>query len=154
MPSATVIAQLPKSSLVAFRVLHNYEIRLEWDTLLKEAKLTRGCTDARKGATSLCVGKPFWGLIGIETEYLTFKEGEVAAVQMINTTAFFKSFSASIRHKDNENGSLVIYKYRFKAKPIYLRWLFEPIMQFMLRLETGKRLAALSCYLEKIDSDI
>lgn len=151
MPTASISEQLPSSALRAFRILHDYDIRLEWDTLLKEAKLTRGFKETKKGTTSLCVGKPFWGLIGIETEYLTFNEGNVAAVKMINSPAFFDSFSASIRHRDHEYGSEITYKYSFIAKPFYLRWILEPIMQLTLAFETRKRLRALADYLEQTE---
>ena len=91
---------MPCPSAVVFELLHDYDRRLEWDTLLREARLTRGHKVAEKGATSLCVGKPFFGLIGIETRYLTFVPGSIAAVEMINRPPFFEHFAASIRHED------------------------------------------------------
>ena len=132
-----------------FSLLHAYERRLEWDTLLHEARLTRGHAVATKGATSLCVGKPFFGLIAIETRYLTFKEGEIAAVTMINRPPFFEAFSASIRHQDCAGGSRLTYKFNFSARPRFLAWLLEPVMKIALKHETTKRLSALAVYLEK-----
>ena len=101
MPSATVSHPMPRSSAVVFALLHDYDRRLEWDTLLREARLTRGHTAAAKGATSLCVGKPPVGWIGIETRYLTFVPGSIAAGEMINRPPFFEHFAASIRHEDS-----------------------------------------------------
>lgn len=96
---------MPVSSSEVFNLLHDYDRRLEWDTLLREAKLTRGHKLAQKGATSLCVGKPFFGIIGVETEYLTFDPGKIAAVKMVNSPPFFQTFAASIRHQDTPKGS-------------------------------------------------
>lgn len=144
MPSATVQQQMPVASAEVFALLHDYSRRLEWDSLLKKACLTRGHTQAALGATSLCVGKPWFGLIGIETRYITFKPGELAAVEMINRPPFFDHFAASIRHQDNEHGSVAVYKFQFTAKPRCLRWLLHPIMLPQLRNETHKRLLALS----------
>ena len=147
MPSATVSQQMPRPSAVVFELLHDYDRRLEWDTLLKEARLTRGHTVAEKGATSLCVGKPFFGCIGIETRYLTFVPGSLAAVEMINRPPFFEHFAASIRHEDAPEGSRLTYKLNFSARPRFLRWLLHPIMLAALRQETRKRLAALAEFL-------
>ncbi len=143
---------MPQPSSAVFELLHNYPRRLEWDTLLREARLTGGYDRAGKGATSLCVGKQFGGLIGIETRYLTFTPGSIAAVEMINRPPFFEQFAASIRHVDVAGGSDLIYKFRFVARPRWLRWLLEPIMRVALRHETHKRLGALSAFLRTDES--
>jgi hypothetical protein len=147
MRGATVERQMPVSGTEVFALLHDYGRRLEWDTLLVDARLTGDHKKAQKGATSICTGKPLFGLIGIETRYVSFKEGELAAVEMINRPPLFGAFSASIRHQDNGEGSLITYKFRFSAKPRVLRWLLEPIMLVELRKETGKRLDALAQFL-------
>ena len=138
---------MPCSSAVAFDLLHNYSRRLEWDTLLREARFTRGHTVAKIGATTLCVGKPLFGIVGIETTYLTFTLGAIAAVNMINRPPFFDSFAASIRHQDLSQGSSITYKLTFRARPRFFRWILEPIMMNVLRHETKLRLKALSTYL-------
>ena len=138
---------MPCCSAVVFDLLHDYSRRLEWDTLLREARFTGGHTVAKAGATTLCVGKPLLGIIGIETTYVTFARGVVAAVNMINRPPFFDSFAASIRHHDLSEGSSVTYKLTFRARPRCLRWLLEPIMMIVLRHETKERLRALSCHL-------
>lgn len=79
MPTTSLRQPMPRSSAEVFLLLHDYSRRLEWDTLLREARLTQGHSAAGKGATSLCVGKPLFGLVGIETRYVTFEPGRVAA---------------------------------------------------------------------------
>ncbi len=147
MPGATIKQQMPADSATVFALLHDYGRRLEWDTLLKEARLTRGHEMAAKGATSLCVGKPFFGIFGMETRYLTFSEGKIAAVEMINRPPLFAHFAASIRHENNHAGSTATYVFRFTARPRFLRWFLEPIMLRALRAETARRLCALSGFL-------
>ena len=119
------------------------------DTLLREARLTRGYTAAGKGATSLCVGRQFFGLIGVETEYLTFQPGKIAAVEMINLPPFFEKFAASIRHADVPGGSEATYRFQFTARPAWLRPILHPIMLAVLTHETRKRLRSLSAFLKK-----
>lgn len=148
MPSATVSQAMPCDAASVFQLLHNYSRRLDWDTLLRKARLTQGHTVATKGATSLCVGRPLFGLIGIETRYVTFTPGVVAAVTMINHPPFFKSFVASIRHEDTAQGSIATYKFQFMARPAILRWILHPVMLYILRRETVKRLQALASYLK------
>lgn len=149
MPSATITESMPRDSATVFALLHDYSRRLAWDTLLREARLTQGHTVSAAGATALCVGKPLFGLIGIETRYVTFSPGVVAAVQMINAVPFFGTFSASIRHQDVEPGSTLTYKLTFTARPQLLRWALEPIMLACLRYETKRRLRALSLFLSR-----
>ncbi len=138
---------MPCSSVVVFDLLHDYSRRLEWDTLLRDARFTRGHTVAATGATTLCVGRALFGIIGIETIYLTFTRGVIAAVNMINQPPFFETFAASIRHQECSGGSSITYKFTFRARPRWLRWLLEPIMLIVLRHETRQRLRALSRYL-------
>lgn len=147
MPTASITQKMPCGSAAVFDLLHDYSRRLEWDTLLREARFTRGHTIAKTGATTLCVGKPLFGIIGIETTYLTFSRGVIAAVTMINRPPFFDSFAASIRHRDLPEGSSVTYKLTFRARPRFLRSILEPIMMIVLRHETQLRLKALSTHL-------
>ena len=148
MPAVTVTQWMPQPSVVVFELLHDYRRRLEWDTLLCEARLTGGHQQAGKGATSLCVGKFFFGIIGIETEYITFARGSIAAVKMINRPLFFEKFSASIRHEDVVGGSMLAYKLQFSARPRILRGILNPVLRIFLRRETQKRLRSLSSFLE------
>lgn len=151
MPSATVTERMPCSSARVFELLHDYSRRLEWDTLLREARLTRGHTVAAKDATALCVGKPCFGRIGIETRYLTFQPGSIAAVEMINRPPLFETFAASIRHQDegDGNGSIATYKLNFTARPRALAWLLQPFMLLALRHETRRRMKALARFLRE-----
>ena len=147
MPEVTVSEQMPVKSEAVFALLHDYDRRLEWDTLLREARLTRGNEKAEKGATSLCVGRPFFGIFGLETKYISFHEGKLAAVEMINRPPLFKNFAASIRHKDNDCGSIATYKLHFCARPRVFAVFLEPLMLRVLREETRKRLKTLSEFL-------
>jgi hypothetical protein len=149
MPAATISQKMPVPAAEVFTLLHDYARRLEWDTLLREARLTRGSVRAERGATSICVGKAMCGFVGLETRYVTFHPGELAAVEMINRPPFFGKFAASIRHRDVPGGSIADYKFQFTARPGWLRWLLEPLMLRYLRHETQRRLRALAEFLEE-----
>jgi len=104
MPHGSVSTIIPASSAEVFRLLHDYDRRLEWDTLLQSATLTEGWTKAQLHATSVCQGRWYLGGVALKTEYLSFKPPEVAAVKMVNRPPFFQSFAATIRHRDLIDG--------------------------------------------------
>jgi hypothetical protein len=147
MPSGIVIEDMPASCQEVFRLLHDYDKRLEWDTLLRAAYLEPEFCEAALGAISVCAAKRWLGGIALRTQYVSFQPGRLAAVQMLNAPPFFESFAASIRHTPKSPGaSLVTYRYAFQAKPRKLRFLLHPIMAWLLRQETARRLRALRDY--------
>ncbi len=144
MPHGSVTDIIPASSDEVFRLLHDYSRRLEWDSLLQDAHLCDGFSEAQLHARSLCTGRWYLGGIALKTEYVTFNPASVAAVKMINRPPFFDTFAATIRHSDLGDGSSRIeYKYNFTARPVWLRWLLHPVMAAIFRWETPKRLHAL-----------
>jgi hypothetical protein len=131
-----------------FQLLHDYDRRLEWDTLLRDARLCPGWSQAQLHATSVCTGRWFLGGIALKTEYISFNPPAVAAVKMLNRPAFFETFAATLRHRDTDDGgSSVEYIYHFTARPRWLRWLLHPVMNAVFRWETRKRLRSLRHYL-------
>lgn len=148
MPSGIVKETVPASAERVFNLLHDYDRRLEWDTLLREAFLEEPYSNAEKGAVTMCRGKWLVGGISLQTVYVSFKPGKVAAVRLVNKPLFFERFAASIRHRDLPDGrSEVIYHFSFAARPALLRPLLDPLMAALLRIETTKRLRSLSRFL-------
>ena len=150
MPHGSVKAIIPASRPEVFQLLHDYSRRLEWDTLLQAAYLTDGWTTAQLHATSICQGRSRLFSIALKTEYVTFHPPNVAAVRLVNRPPFFETFAATIRHRDlTETSSEIEYIYHFTARPRVLRWVLHPIMSWMFRRETEKRLKALAEFLAK-----
>lgn len=144
MPQGSITDTIPASSSEVFRLLHDYRRRLEWDTLLQDARLCEGWTEAQLHATSVCTGHWYLGGLALETEYVSFSPPDVAAVKMSNRPAFFETFAATIRHRDlNDGTSSIEYKYNFTARPAWLCWLLHPLIAIIFRWETRKRLQAL-----------
>jgi hypothetical protein len=138
---------IPAPSGEVFDLVHDYARRLEWDTLLRAAYLDDGHTAAGLGATSVCVGRWSLGGIGLKTVYVTFDPPTVAAVKMVNSPAFFRSWAASIRHEAvSDHESRITYKFHFTTRPRVLRWLLDPLMQRIFLRETRKRLQALKAH--------
>ena len=132
-----------------FDLLHDYERRLQWDTLLSEAYLAEGHQRAGPGAVSVCRGRRRLGHFALRTEYISFRRPAVAAVKMVNRPPFFETFAATIRHEELPGGSSSLeYKYRFTARPRWCRFLLHPLMAAVFRWETRKRLLALRRFIE------
>jgi hypothetical protein len=147
MPHGTIFERISAPSTEVFQLLHDYDRRLEWDTLLREARLCENWTTAQLHAQSVCTGRWYLGGITLLTEYVSFDAPNVSAVRMLNRPPLFDTFAATIRHRDLGNGSSTVeYKYNFRARPAWLRWLLHPIMTIIFRWETRKRLQALQRY--------
>ena len=147
MPKSEIREIIPAPSEAVFDLLHDYQRRLEWDTLLQEAFLEPEFDKAEKGAISVCRGRTFLGGFALRTKYVSFESGKVAAVKMLNNPPFFDKFAVSIRHVDiDNNNSEIIYGVNFTAKPTFLQPILHPIMSKILNWETKKRLWALKKY--------
>jgi ribosome-associated toxin RatA of RatAB toxin-antitoxin module len=150
MPTIEIKEIIPASADKVFELLHDYKRRLEWDTLLSEAYLEPEFAKAEKDAVSVCRGKAILGGFAVRTRYVSFEEGKVAAVKMLNSPPFFDTFAASIRHLplDGER-SQITYKVNFTARPRWLSGVLEPVMKAVFTWETRKRLQALKAYFQK-----
>jgi hypothetical protein len=136
-----------------FDVIHNYDVRLHWDTMLSQACiLDEGVKEAGVGVRTLCVGRIALGKAAVETVYISFNPGQVAAVKMKRGPWFLEEFAASIRHtpipSQGGESSRVTYKLRIIARPKLLRFLLNPLLRMAFQAETSKRLASLKRYIE------
>lgn len=153
MHHGSISCEMPASSVVVFDLLHDYGRRLEWDSLLSAAYLSDGHTQARQGATSVCVGRLSLGKLALKTVYVSFDRPRLAAVKMVNSPPFFQTWAASIQHRDvGPDLSVLTYTWTFCARPRWLAWIIEPLMGGIFCRETQNRLKALQGYLHKNNS--
>jgi hypothetical protein len=130
-----------------FDLIHDYGVRLEWDTLLSKACIVDGSAEAGLGVKTLCVGRSTVAGFGMETVYISFDRPRVAAVRMTRGPWFIADFAASITHKPlGENQCRVTYKFRITARP-WLRFVLDPILRRTFQHETRKRLESLRKYI-------
>lgn len=149
MPRESLSIEINAPGTAVFEVIHDYDCRLEWDTMLREARLLNGATAAGPGVRSRCVGTWKGAFLPLETEYIRFEPGRVAAVTLTNRPPFFDHFAATIRHDPiNASRSRTTYTYFFRARPHFLAQFLEPIMNMMLKREVRNRLRALRHFLE------
>lgn len=150
MPKAIIKEEIPASAEEVFDLLHDYQKRLEWDTLLSEAYLEPEFKEAKLGAITVCRGRLILGGFPLRTEYISFQRGKIAAVKLLNRPPFFETFAASISHSNLPNDSSeIVYTFNFTAKPTFLQFILHPIMSKIFVSETKKRLESLKRYFEK-----
>jgi hypothetical protein len=150
MPRGSCSIEIGASCQAVFDAVHDYERRLEWDSMLSEARLLGGATVAEVGVRSRCVGTWKSAFLALETEYIRFERGRVAAVKLTNRPVPFDQFAATIKHDVvGEARSRTTYIYSFRARPRFLSPLIEPIMSGMIAREVHARLRSLRTFLER-----
>lgn len=141
--------EIAASAADTFDLLHDYAVRLNWDPFLREAKLLGGDTEAGPGVCSRCTARLTAGGCSMDTRYVSFRRPTVAAVKMIRGPAFLADFAATIRHTAvTDRSSRLTYIYQFSCRPRLLRRVVEPVVSFVFRRETRRRLRALKRFLE------
>src|SRR5947209_17829429 len=68
MPRASIAIDLPVSCDTAFAVIHDYTRRLDWDTMLRSARLLGGATQVGLGVRTVCGGTWRGAFLALETE--------------------------------------------------------------------------------------
>lgn len=149
MPTFEASIDIDAPSEAIFDLTHDYGRRLEWDTLLREARLLGGAESAGVGVESLCVGRGDLFRIGVVTVYVTFDRPRVAAVRMTRGPWIFERFAASIRHDElPTGGTRVTYRGNVTTRPRWLRGVVEPLVRRRFERETARRLLALKRAME------
>ncbi len=87
--------ELPASCETAFDLLHYYDQRLNWDSMFTEARLLSDAKAAAVGVQTRCIGTWRSGGVTMDTEYLTFQRGRIAAVNLVNRPWLFDRFAAT-----------------------------------------------------------
>ncbi|MFZ1398714.1 MAG: hypothetical protein WAS33_17540, partial [Candidatus Promineifilaceae bacterium] len=75
MPRESVSVEVAADCTAVFNLMHDYDRRLAWDTLLSKAVLLDGAAEAGLGVRSLCVGTWRGLFLPLETEYIRFEPG-------------------------------------------------------------------------------
>lgn len=150
MPQKSISIEIGASCETVFDAVHDYGRRLEWDSMLSQARLLAGATAARVGVRSLCVGTWRGAFQAMETEYIRFERGKVAAVKLTNRPALFHRFAATIKHHPIDRArSRTTYVYSFQARPRLLAPLLEPLMDALIAREVRGRLRSLRDFVER-----
>ncbi len=149
---AVYTEEIAASTEAVFDLVHDYDRRLSWDTLLRDARI-EGAQVPGVGAVAVCTGRWFVGGMCFRTRYVSFRRGKVAAVKLVGRLPLFEDWAASIRHEPlGPSHSRILYTLSFTARPRFLAWLLAPLMSLAFGIETRRRLRALSAALAEPNS--
>lgn len=146
MAHVVVTETMPASSQAVFDVIHDYDRRLEWDTLLSAAEVLDGDSPG-PGVRTRCRARPVLGGYAFTTKYITLRPPQLAAVALERPIFVFTDWAASMRHRDiSADSSTVTYTMTFSCRPSFLAGIIEPVAARVFQWETRRRLQALARY--------
>ncbi|HEY7350197.1 MAG TPA: SRPBCC family protein [Ktedonobacterales bacterium] len=141
MPTFGRSITICKEPMALFRLTQDYTRRLEWDPFLQEARLVGGAVEPGVGVRAWCVAR---NGLAMETEYVSYRPPEMAAVRMTAGPRALATFAGSWRFKQIAPGvTYVTFCYHLTAWPSWLRFILDPILLRVFAADTWQRLVAL-----------
>jgi ribosome-associated toxin RatA of RatAB toxin-antitoxin module len=130
-----------------FALTQDYGRRLDWDPFLRSAELLEGALVAGVGVRAYCVAH---NGLGMETEYVSFDPPRACAVKMTRGPRLIGQFAGSWRFEAMSPGrTRVRFRYHLRARPRWSSWLVAPLLGWVFRRDTRKRLKALKTAVEQ-----
>jgi ribosome-associated toxin RatA of RatAB toxin-antitoxin module len=141
----SILIRAPQQPL--FDLSQDYGLRLKWDPFLRDLRFIDGAREAAVGAR---VWVKAWTGLTMVVEYVGLKRPEMVAMRMVEGPVFLRQFAGSWRFQPHPGGSTeVIFRYVFETRWRWLRWLFDPIVRWMLGRDVRERLRGLKRGVER-----
>lgn len=142
--------EMPASAAVAFDVFHYHAWRARWDSLVGQAHVVGGAPCAFVGAETENTGNRWLKVLSMRTRFVAFDRPRLAAATMIGTSFPFSKWAASMKHTDiGEGRSTLTYTYTIESTPRSLRWLMEPVVDWVFARQTKQRFERMAWFLDR-----
>jgi hypothetical protein len=143
VPQVTASTWVPVVPDVAFAVSQTTgKVRLRWDPFIRHQHLI-GADVPGKGVRTLTKARVGPKMI---SEYASYRPPTSVGMTMVKGPWFFASFGGGWRFKpetrDGVAGTQAVWKYTYSIRPSWLRFVAEPIGQWLLGREIRARIAA------------
>lgn len=143
MPQVTAETWVPVVPDVAFAVSQTTgKVRLRWDPFIRHQHLIDADVPG-KGVRTLTKARVGPKMI---SEYASYRPPTSVGMTMVKGPWFFASFGGGWRFKpetrDGVAGTQAVWKYTYSIRPSWLRFVAEPIGQWLLGREIRARIAA------------
>lgn len=143
MPQVTAETWVPVVPDVAFAVSQTTgKVRLRWDPFIRHQHLIDADLPG-KGVQTLTKARVGPKMI---SEYASYRPPTSVGMTMVKGPWFFASFGGGWRFKpetrDGVAGTQAVWKYTYSIRPSWLRYVAEPIGQWLLGREIRARIAA------------
>jgi hypothetical protein len=143
MPQVTAQTWVPVATETAFAVSQTTgEVRLRWDPFIRHQHLIDAERPA-KGVRTLTRARVGPRMV---SEYVSYRPPTSVGMTMVSGPWFFDSFGGGWRFvpetREGVAGTRAVWKYTYSVRPSWLRWVAEPIGQWLLGREIRARIAA------------
>ncbi|WP_235735266.1 SRPBCC family protein [Nocardioides alcanivorans] len=141
MPQVTARVVVPLDPATAFAVSQTTgEVRLTWDPFIREQHFLHGATTPGKGVQTLTKARIGPTMI---SRYASYRPPTSVGMTMVKGPWFFASFGGGWRFKPTDDGATeAVWKYTYAIRPSWLRFVAEPIGQWLLGREIRARIDA------------
>ena len=139
---------MPAPCDVVFDVFHYHAWRRRWDSLVSRTEVEGGAPCPYVGAVTGHDGKGMLRSLSMRTKFISYDRPRLAAACMIGASFPFTRWAASMKHEPAGAGqSVMIYTYSIETGPPALRWLMEPVVNWVFRRQTMKRFKRMQDFL-------
>ena len=141
MPQVSASVVVPLDPATAFAVSQTTgALRLSWDPFIREQHFLHGATAPDKGVQTLTKARVGPSMV---SEYVSFRPPTNVGMTMVTGPWFFASFGGGWRFKATaDGGTEAVWKYTYSIRPTWLRFIAEPIGQWLLGREIRARINA------------
>lgn len=140
MPRVTARVRVPVPPETAFAVSQTTgELRLRWDPFIRRQHLLDGATRPDKGVRTYTRARVGPRMV---SEYVAYRPPTSVGMTMVEGPWFFASFGGGWRFTPREDGTEAVWKYTYSIRPSWLRFVAEPIGQWLLGREIRARIDA------------
>lgn len=142
MPQVTARVVVPVDPETAFAVSQTTgELRLRWDPFIRHQRFVDGATAPGKGVRTLTVARLGPRMV---SEYVSYRPPTSVGMTMVEGPWFFATFGGGWRFQASGDGAATeaVWKYTYAIRPSWLRFVAEPIGQWLLGREIRRRIAA------------
>ena len=142
--------EMPASSAAVFEAFHNHRVRLNWDTLLREAYVEGGGSHPFVGAITVNKGRGWKRFFSMRTRFVTYQPPTIAAAHLVSPTGVFAKWAATMQHRDiGPDRSVMTYSFNLALRPAVLGLLFDRFTTALFEHEARRRFAAMAKYLTR-----
>lgn len=141
---------MPAGAEVVFDAFHFHRWRGRWDSLVHATHVLDGAPCPFVGATSANSGGGLLRPLSMQTRFIAYEPGRLAAATMVGTAFPFARWAASMRHRPAAGGhSVMVYTYSFDTRPTALRAVMRPLVKLVFDWQTRKRFGRMQRFLAR-----
>lgn len=141
MPQVSAEVTVDVDPATAFAVSQTTgEVRLSWDRFIRRQHFLDGATEAGKGVRTLTYARVGPKMI---SRYVSYRPPTSVGMTMESGPWFFATFGGGWRFtSEGAEGTRAVWKYTYSIRPRWLRFVAEPIGQWLLGREIRARINA------------